>query len=347
MTAIPVDSARFRYDDPTLYGFEPRELDGDRPPWLARALSQNLRISERVLPQLHAVLEPIAHDLGIEGRFSGFVFASSELNAACAIEDDGHVLVLISSALIELLSLDELRYVIGHEFAHARFQHHTYPAETDGPPDARRLELHRSAEISADRIGAMCCPSTEDAIRAIVKIASGLGDSHLDFDVAAYLRQGSELMATPDALLAWSTHPPLVLRARAIARFESILAGSRAGDDVADRLADLDETIFAEIDSGAHGGVGSQLARDAAFWAVAEHVCGDGTYDQSEQARMAAVFGPERVEALKDLLRHSARNEALNMIAERSRHKREELEVAPLATRERARALVATFGVAG
>ena len=104
-----------------------------------------------------------------------------------------------------------------------------------------------------------------------------------------------------------------------------------------------DETIFGELDAGAHGDEGSQLARDAAFWEVASRICADGTFDAAEQERMAAVFGDDRVTSLKDLLQHGSRSDAIGLIDERLRGKREELETAPIATRDRARSLVRSF----
>lgn len=343
MIAVAPERIRYRYDDPAMYGLEADDDHRRGTRSLPRALSQHVRISDGVLPQIDAVLDSVSEALGLSDPFTGFVYASSETNAACSREPNGHVLVFISSTLIELLSPDEMRFVVGHEFAHAYYGHHGYPGAAAGEPDQRLLELSRAAEISADRVGVACCRSTDHAIRAIVKTAAGLGDDHLRFDLVEYLRQGSDLKAEPDESLAWSTHPPLILRARAALRFESILHSARAGDSFVDRLRDLDDDIFEELDVAAHGVEGSQAARDAAFWTIAGRVCADGELDEREQERMAAVFGADRVDTLRRTLEAESRADALDLIDQRVRATQNALEEASIASQRRYDELVANF----
>jgi len=340
---VSPEAFRYHFDDPQLYGFEPREQSGDTPRSLPRALGQHIRISERVLPKIYSLLELIAASLGVDAQFSGFVYSSAETNAQCIREPDGGFLIFISSELVKLLTLQELRFVIGHEFAHARFGHHEYPPVLPDQLDERRLELSRAAEITADRIGAMSCETMEHAIRAIVKTASGLDDMHLEFDPIEYLRQGSDLRNEPDAAVAWSTHPPLVLRARAIARFESVFASAKLGDRFEDRLLELDHEIFDEIDAVTHGETGSQLAQDAAFWEAASLACSDGELDTDEQALLTGIFGVDRVTALKDLLRDESRQSAVDLLFGRAKAKREAISVATLATQQRFDALTESY----
>ena len=55
------------------------------------------------------------------------------------------------------------------------------------------LNLSRAAEISCDRIGFLSCGDLEVSLRAILKLASGLNDQHLNFKFSAYLNQLREL----------------------------------------------------------------------------------------------------------------------------------------------------------
>ena len=343
MTVPNPDLLRFRYDSPDMYGVDVADSPPARSTAMPSALAQHVRISDGVLPQIDAVLDSVSEDLRLERPFTGFVYASPETNAHCSQEPDGRVLIFISSALVELLTGDEMRFVVGHEFAHAYFNHHAYPRTSTGEPNERRLELSRAAEISADRVGVACCASTEHAIRAIVKTASGLSDAHLQFDLVEYLRQGAALKAEPDPSLAWSTHPPLILRARAAIRFESVLRSVRAGDDYERRIRDLDDQIFEELDIAAHGEAGSQVARDAAFWTVAARMCADGALDADEQARMLPVFGEDRVDALRRLLESETRDAALALIDQRLEATHRALEEASVASQQRYDVLVGSF----
>ena len=92
--------------------------------------------------------------------------------------------IIITSKLIELLSEEELQFIIGHEVAHYFYQHSLYPnLESASETNLKLyiLNLNRSAEISADRVGLIASGSLEKSLRANLKLASGLGEKHLKF----------------------------------------------------------------------------------------------------------------------------------------------------------------------
>ena len=51
------------------------------------------------------------------------------------------------------------------------------------------LHLSRASEISADRAGFLGSGNIENSLKAMLKIASGLGDEHLSFNFPSYLDQ--------------------------------------------------------------------------------------------------------------------------------------------------------------
>jgi Zn-dependent protease with chaperone function len=62
----------------------------------------------------------------------------------------------LSSQLVRDFEGAALKFVVGHEFGHALFQHHGYPrpGDTNSKSEAAYLfDLCRSAEFSADRVG--------------------------------------------------------------------------------------------------------------------------------------------------------------------------------------------------
>ena len=92
--------------------------------------------------------------------------------------------IIITSKLIELLSEEELQFIIGHEVAHYYYQHSLYPHYenvTERHQKLNILNLSRSAEISADRVGLIASGSLEKSLRANLKLASWLGEKHLKF----------------------------------------------------------------------------------------------------------------------------------------------------------------------
>jgi len=229
---------------------------------------------------------------------------------------------------------EELDFVIGHEFGHFLFEHHAYPTPQEAGNELRYLELRRASEISADRIGLVACEDIEVALRAILKVASGLDESNLEIDVAAYLRQVRDLqIGIGDESLLYSSHPPFPLRARALLRFDSVLSACRAGEDVQDLSAKGDADTRRDMDRAAHGVVGNQFtdaAASAAFWDAASEVAITGDLAESDRTQLASIFGEEKVAALLRAISTRSSQEARKFIAEKQKESKERLISAPI-----------------
>src|SRR5262245_29424831 len=235
--------------------------------------------------------------LCLEQPVSAFVLASPEANAHClADREDRRILIFVTSTLVRQLSPMELRFLFGHELGHVLFGHFRYPparpVNGDTQVPARVLELHRYAELSADRAGWLAAGDMDVAVRALLKIASGLWDDELDIDVSEFLGQVHELReGTGDETILYPTHPPLSLRARALLRAESILRAVVEGRDVGAELGDYDKLIQRDIDLAACGVAGTGIAdrgRTAAFWRAALHLCRDGEFSRGDQTVLLA-----------------------------------------------------------
>jgi hypothetical protein len=335
---LRVADLRYRYDDPAYLGLERRSPAGHGAHEM-RALSQNVRLGERVLPRVHAILEQAVARLAVEVPVQGFVFASAEANAFCVSEDDGRrILVFLASSLIQLFDERELLFVFGHELGHAVLEHHLHPAvPPDGAPSpqrARVLELRRYAEFSADRAGWLASRDTDVTIGAMLKSASGLSAANLEVDVSAFLSQVDDLRTGGgDELILYATHPPLALRVRALLRAESALRGMLAGADHRAELAELDRMIQRDLDVAACGYDGrgaAERGRTAAFWRVAWVLCRDGEFSAADQELMTDAFGTDRVDALRRLLREATdMRAAVQRLEERMNTTRTEIAQAP------------------
>ena len=331
-----ITASQWRYsdDDPELYGLRPVERTSITE-LHSRALSQNVRVSERVLPAVHAAVACAKNALDVARPVSGFVFSSPDTNAFChAGTDDGPVLVLVSSGLVKLVSPIELRFVLGHELGHFVFGHFAYPSAGDSRDSLRLLELQRASEISADRAGLLACRDVDVALAAILKVASGLDEAHLHINVLDYIRQVRELgETTGDESLLYSTHPSFPLRARALLRFDSVLQQESDGTSLAQLLEELDARIRREMDRAAAGSAGNRFtdqAMTAAFWRAAYTLCADGSFGGDEQQRLANRFGGEKVDALKRLLSTRSKSEGLLFLQEKQREAEDALNAAPL-----------------
>lgn len=331
---LDVRQLRYADDDPDLYGVRLVERSA-RAELHGRALSQNVRVSDRVLPVVYNAAERAQRELSFDRPVIAFVFASPDTNAFChGGSDDGPVLVFVSSALVQLVSAQELQFVLGHELGHFLFKHFTYPIPSDAVEPLRLLELRRASELSADRAGLVACQDVDAALSAILKVASGLNEAHLQIDILDYIRQVRDLgEAMGDESLLYSTHPSFPLRARALLRFDSVLQYARDGGDVSPMLKETDVRIRREMDRAAAGAAGNRFtdqALTAAFWNAAHVLCADGRFGGQEQERLAERFGREKVDALKRALASRSRDEGLTFLEDKRRDAEATLECAPL-----------------
>ena len=71
-------------------------------------------------PSVYKSLKKCLENLNFpEEKISAFVYPSSEVNASCFQGPNDKTIITFSSSLINLLSPDELQFVIGHELGHS------------------------------------------------------------------------------------------------------------------------------------------------------------------------------------------------------------------------------------
>lgn len=206
-------------------------------------LASQLRLTPVVSPRLHALLDEARAALGFTADVELFVAQDAQINAGAmhALRADRPHLLSLTSALVERMDDDELRFVLGHELGHLAFDHYrarlagaAFGETDDGDPRvppllARRLESwDRLAELSADRAGLRVIDGRLDTVvRVFFKLQSGLGPEHLRFDVGAFLDQLTRLQAVARRdLLSIFSHPATPIRVRALQLFAGLPAAA-------------------------------------------------------------------------------------------------------------------------
>lgn len=202
-------------------------------------LASKLRLTPLLAPRLTSLLDEARARLGFEEPMELFVGQGPLVNAGAmhaVTADEPHVLEL-TSALVERMNDDELRFVLGHEVGHLAFRHYrarlavaAFGLDEKNESKApallvRRLETwDRLAELSADRAGLMVVDNRlEVAVSAFFKLQAGLGPEHLRFDLAAFLDQLTRLEKLERReLLAEFSHPATPIRVRALQLFAAV-----------------------------------------------------------------------------------------------------------------------------
>ncbi|MFE6775689.1 M48 family metallopeptidase [Streptomyces sp. NPDC057702] len=176
-------------------------------------LSDSVRVGDRQFAHLNDMLRDACYVLDLEKVPMMYVQQDPHPNAMCIGLDEP--IIVVTTALVELLDEEEMRAVIGHEVGHALSGHAVYrtillfltnfAAKVAWIPlgnvavmaivTALR-EWFRKSELSADRAGLLVGQDLQASMRGLMKLAGG---NHLhEMNVDAFLEQAEEYEAGGD-----------------------------------------------------------------------------------------------------------------------------------------------------
>ncbi len=192
-------------------------------------LRSGLRLTPAIAPDAWQAADACKATLGLGLPVELYCVNEPLLNAFVAPPQHGRILIGVTNVALENLTTAELRFLIGHELGHAIFEHFVLAPsliehdERIAPTQMARLFAWlRYAELTADRVGRVCCGQYTDAVRAFFKLTSGLrSDRFLEHAVES-AAQFAELEA--ESLDSneedwFSTHPYGPMRLRALEFF--------------------------------------------------------------------------------------------------------------------------------
>ncbi len=207
----------------------------------------HIRVTPDNFPDIYKLLEEACANIFLKDIPELYIQWSYDVNA-CAIGSQNPIIVLNSGA-IDLLSEDELLYVIGHEAGHIKSGHMLYhdmsvilPILGDiigsatlgiGGLVSSGLELallywSRMSELTADRAGLLACQDKKAVISTLMKLG-GVPKSFYDkMNTEDFIKQaedfkGSGLDTTDKVaktiMISEAEHPWTVLRASEILKW--------------------------------------------------------------------------------------------------------------------------------
>jgi len=309
-----LDKYKYHKDDPYEFGIELKdfkkdssELDNNH---LSNLLTNSVRVSKEILPKVGSAIETVFERIKIENNFNFFVTAdNNQANASCSLMSSAsRPDIVLTSRLIELLSLEELQFVIGHEVAHYVYQHALYPNHNnveDRNLKLNILNLSRAAEISADRIGFLACANLDASLRANFKLASGLSEKHFNFKPSTYLDQLRELedLGKSSSEL-WSTHPSFLIRMQSLIWFSM----SKEYHEFFDQkkkgsysLSEIDEKLDSKIKKITGDELensNKRIYESALIWGSLDIYLSDKKFSKDEQEEFSNRFGEKAKKAI-------------------------------------------------
>jgi len=124
--------------------------------------------------------------------------------------------IILQSGTVDLLTPDELNFLIGHEIGHMKCGHKTYHMLTEAiyaPMASSEFEIlmsliklplldwYRVSDFSADRIGLLCCQDINVALRTMIKMA-GLPTKYYDqIHIESFIQQAREFNTQNNGLM--------------------------------------------------------------------------------------------------------------------------------------------------
>lgn len=254
----------------------------------------HLEVSSLITPKLEDVLASVLERCAVaRDKVACFVKNDQTINASCRLTSDGACVLVVSSGTFNSLAEDEVKFVLGHELGHYIFGHVGF---TEGSEE--NLWLSRAAEISSDRVGMLAAGSASSALRTIVKILSGLDGDFIRFDVTKLLG-GLDSSASVRRLHKSSTHPSLLVRARALLHWDMVSRFDQEEISAVNRRISNDMYKF--IDKTSRTKL-ADLQLDVCIWKLMTLMFGEHYSLDAMKKIVASQFDGQVVESVSELL---------------------------------------------
>jgi len=197
------------------------------------ALIQNaVRVSTMQNTRVSQIVQECIARLQLK-QIEVYVVDSSNLNAYTFGLSDPKVVVLYS-ALFNIMDEDEIRFIIGHEFGHVRLGHTWLNSLVGGmagiPSTSSASALltmvflwwNRTCEYSADRAGLLACNNPNKAMTALIKLVAGPNALSPDGMALAYRQIDAEDDTLTGAVReSLGSHPLLINRINKLRQYSN------------------------------------------------------------------------------------------------------------------------------
>lgn len=241
---------------------------------LVELAGSNFHVTKESCPELYAQVRDVADTLDIIQLPEVYTEWGYFINAYTTGYKDSTLLVLYSGA-VDLMTEEELRFIIGHEMGHIKSGHVLYHTMTQmfsniisnvsiasplvKPMYLALLYWYRMSEFTADRAGLLACQDVDAALNAVIKM-SGFPSKYFDkMDRNAFMEQARDFQnryggftdtAIKNISILNDSHPWTIMRAAELIKwiesgeYEKVLQSAKSKTcpvckkDVADDATD-------------------------------------------------------------------------------------------------------------
>lgn len=200
-------------------------------------LSTGITLDSTNFPQLYSLMQTTCKRLNIPIPYTVISNEITGINAF-ATGTDERSFIVVSNMATKYLQPKELQFILSHECGHIAMQHMVYHTAGSlaaiagsyipvvGQALAQTVVFplncwNRCSEITADRIGLICCEDLRASQMALLKIVSGFTDIS-EIDIDRYIAQSRSLQNTQFLGKLgeyFKTHPMIHKRLKALEYF--------------------------------------------------------------------------------------------------------------------------------
>lgn len=209
----------------------------------------SFKVEKRLMGHLYDLLYGVKEKLGFKDDVDFYITGNSTVNAwtiAAKNEGEPHI-VNINSALLNLMTDDELRFVVGHELGHLinkntellRLICFVFPQQSV-PPLMLQYKIRlweQLSELTADRYGYMAVEDLNCCLSAFFKMTSGLDVSKINMQMDVYLEENLKHLEyfLNDKGLSRDTHPVNPIRVQAL----NLFATAQSDEDLTNKMEEI------------------------------------------------------------------------------------------------------------
>lgn len=217
--------------------------------WRSMMEGHSLKVDKELLPDFYKLCHDVKEKLEFKDDVDFYITGNSSVNAfslSAEDEDTPHI-VNINSALFDLMTEQELRFVIAHELGHlinmdtalTRLIQFVFPPQSNIPVTLEyKIRLHdQLAELVADRYGYIAVEDLGVCVTAFFKMASGLDLAKMNVSIDALIADNHRRLDyfLNDKGVSRATHPVNPIRVQAL----NLFATSQNEDDLQKGMDEL------------------------------------------------------------------------------------------------------------
>lgn len=238
------------------------KVSGSDTYWRSNMEGHSLKVDKELLPDFYQLCSEVKKKLNFEEPVDFYITGDSTVNAfSVAAEEEGEPhIVNVNSALFDLMTTDELKFVIGHELGHlinkdtalARLIRFVFPPEANVPVSLQyKIRLHdQLAELVADRYGYIATENLDVCVTAFFKLASGLDLAKMNVSIEALIADNNRRLEyfLKDKGVSRASHPVNPIRVQALNLFATSTSEEQLDEGMEELISILLKVGTCELD---------------------------------------------------------------------------------------------------